>query len=194
MCRLGRSYSAELASGFRNNHVPFGQLIGHTSPFVTPKYLPQAIAFKDPHNMTKEAIVELCTHIREWQETHGAHDTFVFRQYAGKGKMIPAEYGSRADQVRAAVRAAKQKASRKTKATRKARTHQGDGRPRNAVAQEGTGRTRKPTAQADNAPSRHTGHDTAHSNLAQANEPTQHPFNDTEHPAQHPLRWQDESM
>ena len=100
MCRLGRSYSAELASGFRKNHVPFGQLIGHTSQFVNPKYLPQTIAFKDPHNMTKEAIVELCTHIRERQQTHGVHDAFVFRQYADKGKMIPAEYGSRADQVR----------------------------------------------------------------------------------------------
>src|SRR5271168_2451793 len=123
MCRLGHSYSAELASGFRKNHVPFGQLIGHTSPFVNPKYLPQTIAFKDPHNMTKEAIVELCTHIRERQETH---DTFVFRQYADKAKMIPAEYGIRADEVRAAARAAKQKASQKTKATRKARTHQVD--------------------------------------------------------------------
>src|SRR5271154_5141376 len=89
MCRLGRSYSAELASGFRKNHVPFGQLIGHMSQFVDPKYLPQTIAFKDPHNMTKEAIVELCTHIRERQETHGVHDASVFRQYADKGKMIP---------------------------------------------------------------------------------------------------------
>src|SRR5271168_1671546 len=127
MCRLGRSNSAELASGFRKNHVPFGQLIGHTSRFVDPKYLPQTIAFKDPHNMTKEAIVELCTHIRERQETHGVHDAFVFRQYADKGKMIPAEYRIRADQVRAAGQAAKQQASWKAKANRKARTQQGDG-------------------------------------------------------------------
>src|SRR5277367_5401268 len=141
MCRLGRSYSAELASGFRKNHVPFGQLIGHTSQFVNPKYLPQSVAFKDPHNMTKEAIVELCTHIWERQETHGVHDTFVFWQYADKRKMIPAEYGIRADQVRAAGRAAKQQASRKAKAKRKARTHQGDGQTRKATAQEATGRT-----------------------------------------------------
>jgi len=185
MCRLGRSYSAELASGFRKNHVPFGQLIGHTSQFVNPKYLPQTIAFKDPHNMTKEAIVELCTHIRERQQTHGVHDAFVFRQYADKGKMIPAEYGSRADQVRAAARAAKQKASRQTKATRKARTHQVDGRTRKATAQQATGQTQEGTAQGENAPSRHTSHDIEQLNLAQVNDPTRHPFNNTEHPGQH---------
>ena len=186
MCRLGRSYSAELASGFRKNHVPFGQLIGHTSQFVNPKYLPQTIAFKDPHNMTKEAIVQLCTHIRERQETHGARDAFIFRQYADKGKMIPAEYTSRADQVIAAARAAKQKASRKTKATRKARTHQVDGRTRKATAQQFTGQTQEATAQRENEPSRHTSHDIEQLNLAQGNEPTRHPFNDTEHPGQHP--------
>src|SRR5277367_648155 len=193
MCRLGRSYSAELASGFRKNHVPFGQLIGHTSQFVNPKYLPQTIAFKDPHNMTKEAIVELCTHIWERQQTHGVHDAFVFRQYADKGKMIPAEYGSRADQVRAAARAAKQKASRKTKATRKARTHQVDGRTRKATAQQATGQTQEGTAQGENAPSRHTSHDIEQLNLAQVNDPTRHPFNDTEHPARQ-FRLQDDSM
>jgi len=52
------THFSELASGSNKTRVPYTDLADRTSLLVDPKYLPSGFdfKFKDPRNMTKEAI------------------------------------------------------------------------------------------------------------------------------------------
>lgn len=104
--------TTELASGNDKLHVPFGALSAHPRTFVDAKYCPRNFSFKDPRNMTKGSIVELCNHIRGRQEENGVRDAFRFRKYYNGKEVITTAYGIDKGQETAAARAMKQKHTR----------------------------------------------------------------------------------
>jgi hypothetical protein len=105
----------ELASGRKKNHVLFNDLIRNQTKFTDVKYVPVDFEWKDPRNMTKEAILEICEHIRQRQETHGASEGFRFKFYVDGKAYHNAEYGARINDAAAAARSKKQQKNRKAK-------------------------------------------------------------------------------
>jgi hypothetical protein len=101
-----------VASGFTRKHVPFALLNRQQNQFIDPKYHPRRMQFKDPQNMTKDDLVALCKHICKRQEEHGVAAAFRFIGYYNGTEMVGAEYGTRADDDRAAIRARTEKEAR----------------------------------------------------------------------------------
>jgi hypothetical protein len=105
----------ELASGNRKRHVPFSNLVSNSTVFIEEQYVPQDFVWKDPRNLTKDAIIELCNHIRRRQDEYGPESGFRFASYFDGKNIIEADYSTRADEKMAAVRAKQQKKKRKEK-------------------------------------------------------------------------------
>jgi hypothetical protein len=124
---LGHNSLTGLASGQRRSHVPFGSLKDSSDDFIDDRYVPEDFIWKDPRNMTKATILRLFEHIRMRQERYGPENAFRFRQYCNGGGMVIAEYGTRANDEKAADRARKQKASR-------GRSKKGKGKATAAIA------------------------------------------------------------
>jgi hypothetical protein len=91
-----------MASGQKRSHVPFRDLIDNPTDFINKKYFPSNFIWKDPHNMTKAAILELCDHVRNRQLANGIEDAFRFHQYFDGIQLSTAIYeGNREDEVTA---------------------------------------------------------------------------------------------
>lgn len=117
----------ELASGHRKSRVPFTGVTTNPLEFIEEKYIPAGVVLKDPRNMTKAHIADFCDHIRERQDVYGMKQAFMFRQYDDGQGMRNAEYGRRADQEKAAERAAKQR-ERRAAQTKQKQNQKGKGR------------------------------------------------------------------
>jgi hypothetical protein len=104
-----------LASGNRKNHIPFSNLISDSSAFVNDRYVPDDFVWKDPRNLTKDAILDLCNHIRKRQDDYGPEEGFRFSAYFDRKQIVPADYGTRTNEEKAANRSKKQKRARKDK-------------------------------------------------------------------------------
>jgi hypothetical protein len=105
--------SSELCSGNTKNHIPFGKLCENIDEFIDDRYFPSNFAWKDPRNMTKDAIIQLCDHIRQRQDQNGPEGVFRFKAYFDGKNMVEAVYGTRSDEERAAARSRKQQKARK---------------------------------------------------------------------------------
>lgn len=105
----------ELASGCRKDRVPFSTVQANVRQFIDPKYHPKDFKFEDPRNIKKDIIIKFCCHVRERQEKHGVSEAFRFLRYQNGKERAPAEYGVRAEEERAAVKAQKQKQIREAR-------------------------------------------------------------------------------
>lgn len=65
--------------------------------------------------MTKDAIVDLCNHIRRRQVEYGPEEGFRFHSYFDGKNIVMADYGAQTEHKKAAARSEKQKKSRKRK-------------------------------------------------------------------------------
>ena len=86
-----------------------------STDFIDDCYVPTAFVWKDPRNLTKDALIELCNHICERQDKYGPEGGFRFKSYFNGKEMVDAEYGTRVDEKRAAARSVKQRKQRKGK-------------------------------------------------------------------------------
>ena len=77
---------SELASASNKSHVPYADLSERTSLLVDSKYLPSGLdfKFKDPRNMTKDAIGSFFSHALGRQETFGPKEAFRFKGYVDR--------------------------------------------------------------------------------------------------------------
>lgn len=80
--------------------------------------------WKDPRNLTKDTILELCNHIRLRQEEYGSEEGFRFHAYYDGNDMVQVDYGGKTDDERAAARAKKQQNARKEKRAQKGKGKQ----------------------------------------------------------------------
>lgn len=80
---------------------------------IDDKYAPSGFVWKDPRNLTKEAIQDLLNHIRSRQEQYGPDEGFKFHSYLNGKEIVEAQYGTNAETHKAAVRNKKQQTSRK---------------------------------------------------------------------------------
>ena len=90
-------------------------LCKHTKDFIQSKYFPPKFVWKDPRNLTKNDIRQLCDHIRSRQDEFGADEGLRFHAYFDGNGMVRAQYGTRDDERKAAARANKQKTNRLNK-------------------------------------------------------------------------------
>src|ERR1700722_7850007 len=91
-------------------------MLSHNSKeFIHPQYVPPKFIWKDPRNLTKDAIIHLCNHIRKRQDELGPTEGMRFRAYFDGKNMVPADYGIREDDRRAAAKAKKQQTARMEK-------------------------------------------------------------------------------
>lgn len=89
------THFSELVSGSNKTRVPYTDLAERTSLLVDPKYLPSGFdfKFKDPRNMTKDAIVLFFSHAFGRQQMFGPTDAFRFKGYIDReGKVVEALY------------------------------------------------------------------------------------------------------
>ena len=105
-------HAIELASGHKKDRVPFATLHANMRQFIDPKYHPKDFTFGDPRNIKKDVILNFCQHVRSRQEEHGVPEAFRFLRYQNGKDRVVAEYGTRADEERAAAKALKQKDAR----------------------------------------------------------------------------------
>lgn len=89
--------ASEFASRNRRSHVPFAMLCNWSEEFLDLKYVSADIIWKDPLNMTKSTILDICNHIQGHQDTYDAEEGFKFHSYFDGKNMIKAEYGRRID-------------------------------------------------------------------------------------------------
>jgi hypothetical protein len=77
---------SELASASNKSRVPYADLSERTSLLVDSKYLPSGLdfKFKDPRNMTKDAIGSFFSHALGRQETFGPKEAFRFKGYVDR--------------------------------------------------------------------------------------------------------------
>jgi len=94
-------------------HVPFTRLASRSTDYIEDRYVPYEFVWKDPRNMSKETILELCNHIRQRQDQYGAEEGFRFLSYYNGKEIVEAEYGRNAEEERAAAKSTKQKKKRK---------------------------------------------------------------------------------
>lgn len=99
------------------------------SEFIDDEYVPAAFVWKDPRNMTKDSIVELCDHIRQRQDKYGSKEAFRFKAYFDGKNMVKADYGGRADDMQAAAKSQKQQKTRKEKRNRSRKGKEKEIRP-----------------------------------------------------------------
>ena len=80
---------------------------------VDSDYSPSGFVWKDPRNLSKEAIQDLLNHIRCRQERYGPNEGFRFHSYVNAKEIVEAQYGINANTQKAAERNKKQQSSRK---------------------------------------------------------------------------------
>lgn len=105
----------ELASGNRKSHVPFGMLSNESHKFIHSKYCPPNFVWKDPRNLTKKAIMQICDHIRTRQDKFGSMEGLRFHAYFDGDNIVQADYGINDADKRAAARLKKQQKARSAK-------------------------------------------------------------------------------
>ena len=74
----------ELASAGAKNHVPFAAVAAANSRYIPAECLPLDVCMRDPRNMTKQAITQFFTHIRDRQDLHGPEHAFRFSHFNGR--------------------------------------------------------------------------------------------------------------
>lgn len=130
--------------------MPFGALRDQQRQFIDPKYLPPGFHFEDPRNIKKELILKFCRHILERQAKVGVAEAFRFIKYQRGKEMVSAEYGTHADEERAAAKALKQKEAREARAINKKDKSKKSKGKKKAVERQGTPeREQMPVVQVD---------------------------------------------
>jgi hypothetical protein len=105
----------ELASGNKKKHVPFSYLISRSEALIDKDYFPSGFIWKDPWNLSKEAIQDLLNHIRSRQEQYGPDEGFKFHSYLNGKDVVEAQYGRNGNTEKAAARNKKQQMTQKKK-------------------------------------------------------------------------------